>query len=183
VTEVLTRGRDVRIVQDEDGLVVESRHGGTWEYEFRAETLDQAIERAARHEVEQRFRVGHSRIPLDTGVTLLRSRSGWTVERHHRTLGNSRGRTWGNIYQALLRPAHGGIKGREVEPIRRALWAMHLEAVEELRDGLPEEWAPEVPGTGDRSSEAVLAHEPACFPLARDGFWGTGGPEHGAVAP
>jgi hypothetical protein len=143
---VLTRGRDVRIVQDEDGLVVESRHGGSWEYEFRADSLDQAIERAARHEVGHRFRLAHSRIALDGEHTLLRGRSGWQVERHHRLLGTSRGRTWGNIYQALLRPVHGGIKG-DVAWLRRSVFELHQEAVGQLRDGLAD-----LPTTGSDAS-------------------------------
>jgi hypothetical protein len=54
-------------------------------------------ERAALRAVEQRFRAGHSRIPLDTGVTLVCGRKGWQVERETRLDGKVRGKTWPSI--------------------------------------------------------------------------------------
>jgi hypothetical protein len=133
--QVMIETREVRIVARDGGYVLETRRAGNWHREVGCDTLDEAVETAARQQVERRFRSGHHRIPLSDRTALVFVRQRWWLERSAKFRGGTtRGKSWPNIYRALCSGTRGGIAGQHAEPIRRALWDVHLETVAALRD-------------------------------------------------
>jgi hypothetical protein len=49
-----------------------------------------------------------------------------------------RTRRWPSIYEALCSGTRGGIAGQHADPIRQALWDIHVETVAALRDAAVE---------------------------------------------
>jgi hypothetical protein len=63
----------------------------------------------------------------------------WWLETKSRGRGEAtRGKSWPNIYRALSSGTRGGIAGQHADPIRRALWDVHLETVAALPDAAVE---------------------------------------------
>jgi|GEM_PF-3669648 len=140
---VVTSLRYARVAAAEGGgWVVETLPpgGSRWSYEVAADQLDEAIERAARCEVEARFREAHSRMPIDERTALVYVRGRWALETRSAFRGErSRGRTWPSVYRALCSARAGGVRSHGADPYRRALVAAHLATVAALRERLPAE--------------------------------------------
>ena len=143
IDEVVIQRRSARIVARDGLFVFESRRGRGWQREVGCDTLDEAVETAARHQVEQRFRCAHARIPLTDTTALVFVRQRWRLEtkrgdRRRSVNGrvvSERGKSWPNIYRALLGGVRAGLVSREAGPLRRALFRIHVDAVSELRMG------------------------------------------------
>jgi hypothetical protein len=137
--QVMIHTHDVRIVASNGGYILETRRAGDWHREVGCDTLDEAVETAARQQVERRFRSGHHRIPLSDRTALVFVRQRWWLETKSRVRGEvSRSKSWPNIYRRLCSGTRGGIAGQHADPIRRALWDIHVETVATLRDAAVE---------------------------------------------
>ena len=133
----------VRIVARDGLFVFETRRRRAWQREVGCDSLDEAVETAARHQVEQRFRCAHARIPLTDTTALVFVRQRWRLETKRRDRRRSvngrvvseRGKSWPNIYRALFGGVRKGLVSREAGPLRQALFRIHVDAVSELREG------------------------------------------------
>jgi hypothetical protein len=125
----------VRVTGVTGGFVLWLRTGGTWERQAELASLDGAVELGARLLVERRFRAGHPRLPLGSGLALVLYRGCWQLEMRSRLRGEvRRTRSWPSIYRALSSGTRGGLASQYTEPIRGGLYQVHLEAVAGLRN-------------------------------------------------